>query len=128
MPAQQCQQSDCGSFSESDRRGDRFEAESAGLYPQTILPSAAAVMQEIGFDISDHPTRRVYDLHSSSFHYDYVITVCDEVSSYKCPTFNCPCLHLNWPFSEPSKFKGNQEEILKQTRQVREQIHLRILQ
>ena len=106
--------------------GDRFEAESAGLYPKTILPSAATVMQEIGFDISDHPTRSVYYLHSSGCHYDYVITVCDEASSKKCPTFNRPYLHLHWSFSEPSKFKGNQEEILEQTRQVREQIRLKI--
>lgn len=107
---------------------DRFEAESAGLHPKTILPSAAAVMQEIGLDISDHSTRSVADLHCSGCCYDYVITVCDRDSANECPIFMSPCRHLHWTFPEPSQFKGNVEEIIEQTRTVRDQIRSKILQ
>jgi arsenate reductase len=108
--------------------GERFEAESAGLRPKKILPSAAAVMQEMGLDISERPTRSVYDLHKNGFQYDYVITVCDEASSKKCPNFKRPCRYFHWSFPEPSKFKGNQEEIIEQTRRVRDQIRSKILE
>jgi arsenate reductase len=107
--------------------GDRFEAESAGLNPKNIMPTAAAVMREIGLDISDRPTRSVNDLHRNSCIYDYVITVCDEDSANKCPIFINPCRHLHWTFAEPSQFKGTKEEIIEQTRKVRDQIRSKIL-
>jgi arsenate reductase len=108
--------------------GDRFEAESAGLNPKTILPAAATAMREIGLDISNRPTRSVDDLHRNGDVYDYVITVCDEDSAKDCPVFRDPCRHLHWTFDEPSKFIGTPEKILEKTRQVREQIRLKILQ
>jgi arsenate reductase len=108
--------------------GNRFEAESAGLVPKTILPAASAAMREIGLDISNHPTRSVYDLLRSRPDFDYVITVCDEKSANECPIFPDPCRHLHWTFAEPSQFKGSQEKVIEQTRQVRDQIRSRILQ
>jgi arsenate reductase len=108
--------------------GDRFKAESAGLNPKTILPTAATVMREIGLDISDRPTRSVNDLYLEGEVYDYVITVCDDDSAEECPVFDYPCRHLRWNFDEPSQFIGSPEEILEQTRQVRDQIRHRILQ
>ncbi|GAB6907922.1 Protein tyrosine phosphatase [Desulfosarcina cetonica] len=92
--------------------GDRFEAESAGLNPKTILATAAMVMRELGFDISNHPTRFVYSLYSGGEAYDFVITVCDEDSAKECPVVDDPCLHFHWPFDEPSRFKGSPDEIL----------------
>lgn len=108
--------------------GDSFEAESAGLNPKTILPSAAAVMQEIGLDISKRPTRNVFTLNQSDSRFDYLITVCDEASSKQCPTFKPPCQHIHWTFPEPCSFKGSQEEILQQTRQVRDQIRSKVIE
>ena len=107
--------------------GDRFKAESAGINPKTILPIAATVMLEIGTDISNHPTRSVNDLYFEGEVYDYVITMCDHDSAKACPVFDYPCRHLHWSFDEPSQFKGSIEEILEQTRQVRDQIRFRIL-
>jgi arsenate reductase len=107
--------------------GDRFEAESAGLNPKIILPAAAAVMREIGLDISDRPTRSVNDLHRNDYSYDYVITVCDENSANECPIFINPCRHLHWTFAEPSQFEGTKEEIIEQTRKIREQIRSQIV-
>jgi arsenate reductase len=108
--------------------GDRFEAESAGLNPKIILPTAAAVIREIGLDISDRPTRSFNDLHRNGCIYDYVITVCDEDSANECPIFINPCHDLHWTFADPSQFKGTKEEIIEQTRQVRDQICSKILQ
>jgi arsenate reductase len=108
--------------------GDRFEAESAGLKPKTILPTAATVMREIGLDISNCPTRSVDDLDRNNHVYDYVVTVCDEDSANDCPVFKDPCRHLHWTFDEPSQFGGSPEEVLEKTRHVRDRIRQKILQ
>jgi arsenate reductase len=108
--------------------GDRFEAESAGLDPKTILLTAATVMLELGLDISNRPTRSVDNLYFDGKTYDYMITVCDEDSAKDCPVFDEPCCHLHWTFEEPSQFKGTQEEIIEQTRKVRDQIRSKIIQ
>jgi arsenate reductase len=76
--------------------GNRFNADSAGLNPKTILPVAAGVMREIGIEISGCSTKNVYDIHQKSYRYDYVITVCDQNSSKDCPVFKHPCRHLHW--------------------------------
>ena len=106
---------------------DGFEAESASLNPKTILPPAADVMREIGLDISQNQTRSVFDLHRQGLQYDFVITVCDESSSSKCPRFHSPCRHRHWTFPEPSKFEGSHEAVINQTRRVRDQIRSKIV-
>ena len=107
---------------------DRFAAESAGLNPGEILPPVAEVMREIGIDVSNNPTSNVAELHRNGARYDFVVTVCDEESAKECPTFADPCRHLHWTFAEPSKFMGNREEIIDQTRIVRDQIRAKIVQ
>jgi arsenate reductase len=107
---------------------NRFKAESAGLNPKVILSAAAEVMQEIGLGISDRPTKSVFNLHRHGRVYDYVITVCYPSSVTECPAFDKPAFHLHWTFAEPSQFKGTKKEIVDQTRQVRDQIHWKIIQ
>ena len=58
--------------------------------------------------------------------YDYVITVCDEASGEKCPVFPGKVRRLNWSFSDPSLFNGTDEEKLKQTVAVRDEIKSKI--
>ena len=53
-------QSDGGGFFEAVG-GDRLRVESAGFRPAPINPLVVAVMQEIGFDLSDRKTRKVRD-------------------------------------------------------------------
>jgi arsenate reductase len=107
--------------------GDRFEAESAGMNPTSILPVAAEAMREVGLDISDRPTRNVNEIRNSGYTYDFVITVCDEASAADCPVFKHPCQHLHWAFAEPSQFRGTEGDIIEQTREVRDQIRSKIL-
>jgi arsenate reductase len=107
---------------------NRITAESAGLKPREILPSAATVMREVGLDILKNPTRSVDVLHRAGCKYDYVITVCDEDSANECPKFMKPCRHLHWSFPEPSKFIGTSDQIIDQTREVRDQIRSKIVQ
>lgn len=109
--------------------GDRFQAESAGFEPGTLNPVVVEALKEIGIDISRNKTKSVFDLYKQGRTYQYVVTVCDESSSERCPIF--PGLvreRLHWSFQDPSAFQGGPEEKLAKTRVVRDQIKEKIEQ
>jgi arsenate reductase (thioredoxin) len=107
--------------------GDQFEAESAGLEPGTLSPIVVAAMKEIGIDISNAKTKSVFDLQKQGRRYQYVVTVCDESSSEKCPVFpGMVRARLHWGFPDPAAFQGSKEEKLARTREVRDQIRAAI--
>jgi len=106
--------------------GEFFEAKSAGLEPGTINPLAIEVLREIGIDISDNKTRRVFDVFKSGEMFAYTITVCSEAEAEGCPIFAGITKRLHWPFPDPSKFTGTHEEKLERMREVLEQIRRKI--
>lgn len=106
--------------------GEFFEVQSAGLEPGTINPLAAEALRELGIDIFRNKTQRVFDVWTSGQIFQFVITVCSEAEAEGCPIFAGVTTHLHWPFDDPSKFSGTQEERLERTRQVRDQIRGRI--
>src|SRR3989338_998122 len=68
--------------------GDRFEVESAGLEPGTLNPVVVEAMKEIRIDISQNKTKSVFDFYKQGKLYNYVVTVCDESQSERCPIFS----------------------------------------
>lgn len=108
--------------------GDKFEVESAGIEPGKLNPIVVDVLKEEGIDITGKTTRSVLKLLEQGKKYDLVITVCDEASAERCPVFPGGGRRIHWGFPDPSKFNGTQEEKLKATREIREQIKGRITQ
>jgi arsenate reductase len=106
--------------------GEFFEAQSAGLEPGTLNPLAVEALQELGIDISQNGTQRVFDVWKSGQIFQFVITVCSEAEAEGCPIVAGITTHLHWPFDDPAKFAGTHEERLQKTRTVRDQIHARI--
>lgn len=106
--------------------GDRFIAESAGLEPGVLNPLVVEAMKEIGIDISNNTTKSVFDFYTQGKLYRYVITVCDQTSAEQCPLFPGITARFHWSFEDPSKFTGSHEEQLRQTREVRDRIRLKI--
>ena len=106
--------------------GDEFEAQSAGLEPGTLNPLAVEVMGEVGIDISQKRTQRVFDIWKSGPVFTYVVTVCDESSAEKCPIFPGPTKRLHWSFPDPSKITGTHAQKLVATRKIRDEIRGRI--
>lgn len=102
--------------------GDELHVESAGLEPGTLNPRVVTVLQEVGIDISGKETRDVFEVYRTGRSFSYVITVCSREAEEKCPIFPGPGVRLNWPFDDPSAFTGTEEEILEQTRAIRDQI------
>ena len=85
-----------------------------------ILPEVQQVMREIGIDISSQYSKSVTEYLGKEI-FAYVITVCADAEE------NCPAVFLNmgihqhWPFDDPAKFSGDEDQRLISTRRVRDQ-------
>ena len=106
--------------------GDEFEAHSAGLEPGKLNPVVVEAMREVGMDISGNATKGVFDYIKKGTMFSHVITVCDEASAERCPTFVGVTKRLHWSFPDPSGFQGTPEEKLAGTRTVRDTIKAKI--
>ncbi|MDO8755729.1 MAG: arsenate reductase ArsC [Anaerolineales bacterium] len=106
--------------------GEQFEVFSAGTQPKgRILPEVQKAMREVEIDISSQWSKSVME-YMGKVNFGYVITVCAEAEE------NCPAVFLNmgthdhWPFDDPAKFSGDEEQRLASTRRVRDQIEQRL--
>ncbi|HXJ18675.1 MAG TPA: arsenate reductase ArsC [Polyangia bacterium] len=106
--------------------GDRFEVESAGLEPGKLNPLAVEAMRNAGIDISRNGTQSAFELFKSGKRFQYVISVCDEASAERCPIFPGVTTRMHWSFDDPSAFAGTQEDRLRQTIRVRDEIRERV--
>jgi len=107
---------------------DFFEAQSAGLEPGKLNPLVVEAMAEAGLDISGHATKSVFDLWKTGAIFQYVIAVCSSEASEKCPIFPGVTERLHWPFDDPAKVTGTQEEKLEKVRRIRDEIRGQIKQ
>ena len=98
--------------------GDRYEGYSAGMEATKVNPYVVKVMMELGIDISRHRSKSIEEFRGKNF--NYVVTVCDHAKE-TCPFFPGEKI-LHKSFDDPSEFKGSEEEILKKTRRIRDEI------
>jgi arsenate reductase len=100
--------------------GDLFEVHSAGSKPAGYVhPLAIQVMNEIGIDISSHTSKHMSEFLSQRV--DTVITVCGHVDQV-CPVYPGQVHRYHWPFEDPARASGSDEEILAVFRRVRDEI------
>jgi arsenate reductase len=104
----------------------KFFAESAGLEPGVLNSIVIDVMKEIGFDLSANKTKSVFEFFRQGKRFDYVVTVCDEANSERCPIFPSAKKTLHWSFKDPSTIEGSYEEKLAKTRIIRDKIKNRL--
>jgi arsenate reductase len=104
--------------------GDHFEVYSAGFETQPINPYAINVMEELGYDLSDHYSKELSQF-LGKVHFGIRITVCSKAEE-RCPTMPGVGTRLYWPFEGPAAFQGSEEEKLAKFREVRDQIEQRI--
>ncbi len=100
--------------------GDILDVQSAGSKPAGhVHPLAIKVMQEAGIDISRHRSKHLNEFLDRQI--ETVITVCDNADE-ACPIFPGQVNRHHWPFYDPAKAKGSEEEVLNVFRQVRDEI------
>ena len=105
---------------------DLLHAESAGLEPGTLNPYVVRALQEDGIDISGKETRDVFELYKAGRTFQYVVTVCSKEAADRCPIFPGMSRKLHWPFPDPSTFRGTDEEVMAQVREVRDAIREKV--
>ena len=108
------------------RGGDLFDVESAGLEPGKLNPYVVRALKEEGIDISGKKTQDVFDLFKAGRTYRYVITVCSKEAADRCPIFPGRVERLHWPFADPSTFRGTDDEVMVQVREVRDAIREKV--
>ena len=106
--------------------GEFFAAESAGLEPGTLNPLVVEAMQEVGIDISQKKTQAVFDVFKAGKLFSYVITVCDETSAERCPSFPGVTKRLHWSFPDPAALTGTHDDKMAGVRTIRDAIRARI--
>nr|BCX00727.1 MAG: arsenate reductase (thioredoxin) [Bacteroidota bacterium] len=103
--------------------GERIEVRSAGLQAHGLNPWAVRTMAEAGVDISH---QRSKELDPEMLRWaDYVITVCGHADEH-CPVLPPGVRKLHWPFEDPARATGTEEEVLAVFRRVREGIRARV--
>lgn len=107
--------------------GRRVYVESAGVRPGERDPFVAAVMDEIGIDMSGHTPHAINDLQDTSF--DLIITLSPEAHHQALELTRTMAVAVEyWPTLDPSFVMGNREQILASYRTVRDQLFNRIKQ
>jgi arsenate reductase len=99
--------------------GDRFEVSSAGTKPSQVRPEAAAVMRELGIDISGNRSKHVDEFVGQQF--DYVLTVCDNAQQ-TCPVFPGHAIRIHRSFDDPAALQAPEQQRLALFRRVRDEI------
>jgi arsenate reductase len=108
--------------------GDMFEVESAGLEPGDLNPLVVKALQEDGIDITGKKTRSVWDVYQAGKTYHYVIAVCSREAEQKCPIFPGNAEKRHWPYPDPEKFEGTEDEVLQTIRELRNVLREQIKQ
>ena len=100
--------------------GDLLNVQSAGSKPAGFVhPLAIKVMAEIGIDISRHRSKHLDEFLASDV--ETVITVCGNADQ-ACPIFPGQVNRHHFPFYDPAKATGADEQILNIFRRVRDEI------
>ena len=98
--------------------GELANIQSAGSKPAGFVhPLAVKVMAEACIDISGHRSKPLTEFLAQPVH--TVITVCGHVDQ-ACPIFPGQVNRHHWPFLDPAKATGSEEEILNCFRTVRD--------
>lgn len=103
-----------------EEAGDLLEVHSAGSEPAGYVhPKAIEVLREVGIDISGHTSKHMNEFLDRAI--ETVITVCGNADQV-CPVFPGQVNRHHWPFDDPARATGSDEEVLAEFRRVRDEI------
>jgi arsenate reductase len=98
--------------------GELVNVQSAGSNPTgQVHPLAIKVMAEVSIDISGQRSKHLKEFLEQPVH--TIITVCGDADS-ACPVFPGQAQRHHWPFDDPAKATGSDEEVLAVFRSVRD--------
>lgn len=100
--------------------GKILNVQSAGSDPAGYVhPLAIKALGEIGIDISSNSSKHMNEFLQQDV--ETVITVCGNADQ-ACPTYPSQVNRFHWPFTDPAKAEGSEEEIWVMFQTVRDEI------
>ena len=100
--------------------GEILNVQSAGSDPAGYVhPLAIKALGEIGIDISANSSKHMNDFLEQEV--ETVITVCGNADQ-ACPSYPGQSNRHHWPFTDPAKAEGSEEEIWKEFQKARDEI------
>jgi len=103
--------------------GDVYEVYSAGIVAHGKNPRAIAAMADAGVDIRAQKSEALDPAMLGKI--DLLVTVCGHADE-SCPAIPVSCEKQHWPFDDPARAEGSEEEIMAEFYRVRDQIRQRI--
>jgi len=105
--------------------GGRVYVASAGVRAGEADPFAAAVMEELGIDLSSHKPMSLEELEDTSF--DLIVTLAPEAHHQALDLVRNYAVDVEyWPTLDPTLTTGNREQILQAYRAVRDGLFAKI--
>ncbi|MGE3182569.1 MAG: arsenate reductase ArsC [Phycisphaerae bacterium] len=102
----------------------KWEVVSAGTHPSgRVYPLAIQAMAEKSIDISKQQSKSIDPFLNQ--HFDLVITVCSDADE-NCPHFPNGGKYLHRGFDDPPKAPGSEEDRMRVTRRVRDEIDMQV--
>jgi protein-tyrosine-phosphatase len=99
----------------------RVFVDSVGLRPEPLDPFAAAVLEEIGIDVSGHLPKSFEDLEDDYF--DLVISLSPEAHHRAVELTRTSSTEIEfWPVMDPTLVEGNRETRLQAYRELRDHL------
>ena len=100
--------------------GESLNVQSAGSNPAGYVhPLAIKALGEIGIDISSNSSKHMNEFLQQDV--ETVITVCGNADQ-ACPVYPGQVNRFHWPFFDPAKAEGSEEDIYGKFKTVRDEI------
>ena len=100
--------------------GESLNVQSAGSNPAGYVhPLAIKALGEIGIDISSNSSKHMNEFLEQDV--ETVITVCGNADQ-ACPVYPGQVNRFHWPFFDPAKAEGSEEDIYEKFKTVRNEI------
>jgi len=96
-----------------------IEVFSAGLMAAGVNKKAAAVMKELGIDISTQESKPIAEGLLKQM--DLIVTLCVNAEEY-CPRTPSNIKRIHWPIKDPVGTLGTEEHIMNDFRRARDEI------
>jgi len=113
----------------------RIEAYSSCFDPRKIDLLPIDVMREVGIDLPAESPKPIFKRHKEKDVFDYVISLCYEVSTEQCPNFKkyIDALYakkaemISWSIKDFKALNGTKEEKKEGARDIRDKIKSEVI-
>lgn len=100
-----------------------IEVYSAGLMAAGVHRRAAAVMMEVGINISKQKSKEIDEKILDQM--DIVVTLCVNAEEY-CPNTPAGIKRIHWPIRDPVGTLGSEEMVMRDFRRARDEIRVKV--